>query len=123
LNLLPSIATGRPAQREGQGGNLYIGTGAGVLPPPIQNDGSVKVTYPCPYCPAPGVVCVDDTAPLQTPLTGIAFNNGYAYVSGYGNSGNRGVAVCKVEASGYLDQCTTGASPGFPADYGALAVH
>jgi hypothetical protein len=112
-----------PRSVKAYGGNLYIGTGAGVLLLPIQSDGSVKVTYPCPYSTGAGVTCVDDTVPLQTPLTGIAFNNGYAYVSGYGNSGAGGVAVCKVEATGYLDQCTTSATPGTPAYYGALAVH
>jgi hypothetical protein len=102
---------------------LYIGTGAGVLLLPIQPDGSVIVMYPCPYAAGPGVTCVDDLPPLQTPMTGFAFNNGYAYVAGFGNGGAGGVGVCKVEASGYLDNCSTGTSPGTPAVYGGLAVH
>ncbi len=112
-----------PRSVSAYGGNLYVGTGAGVLQLPIQPDGSVIVMYPCPYAAGPGVTCVDDLPPLQTPMTGFAFNNGYAYVAGFGNSGNGGVGVCKVEASGYLDNCITGTSPGTPAVYGGLAVH
>ena len=37
-------------------------------------------------------------------MLGFAFNNGYAYFSGYGNGG--GIAICTIEASGFLYPCT-----------------
>jgi hypothetical protein len=105
------------------GGNLYVGTGAAILMLPIASDGSVAVpVLPATCVLAPGTSCTIDVVP-QTPVTAAAFNNGYGYVSGYGNSGAGGVGVCKIEASGLLDNCITGASPNTPGYYGGLAVH
>ena len=68
------------------GGNLYIGTKAGVLILPIAGDGTVTVDYPCSLT-IRDLVHRSNTASVQTPVTGFAFNNGYAYVSGYGSGG------------------------------------
>ena len=111
-----------PRSVSAYGGNLYVGTGAAILMLPIASDGSVTVpVLPATCVLAPGTSCTIDVVP-QTPVTAAAFNNGYGYVSGYGNS-TGGVGVCKIEASGLLDNCTTGASPTTPGYYGGLAVH
>jgi hypothetical protein len=99
------------------GGNLYIGMYAGVLYLPIAIDGTVTVTYPCQI--TTGTSCTLDTAPVQTPVTGLAFNNGHAYVSGGGGGG--GIGICTIEASGIIDNCVT--SPSLTGNYGGVAVH
>ncbi len=99
------------------GGNLYTGTKAGVLILPIAGDGTVTVDYPCSL--TIGTSCTDDTASVQTPVTGFAFNNGYAYVGGFGSGG--GIGICTIEASGLLDNCLT--SPSLTGYYGGVAVH
>jgi hypothetical protein len=105
------------------GGNLYVGTHAAVLLFPIGANGAVTVpVLPATCVLAPGTSCTIDVVP-QTPVASAVFNNGYAYISGNGNSGSGGVGVCKVEPNGLLDNCSTGASPGTPAYYGGLAVH
>ncbi len=99
------------------GGNIYTGTKAGVLILPIAGDGTFAVNYPCSL--TIGTSCTDDTASVQTPVTGLAFNNGYAYFGGYGGGG--GIGICTIEASGLLDNCLT--SPSLTGYYGGLAVH
>jgi len=101
------------------GGNLYVGTNAGTLILPINGSGAVAVGYPCSL--VVGTSCTDDLFPAQSPATGFAFDNGYAYVAGFGSGG--GVGKCTIEASGILDQCVT--SPSLPAGifYGGLATH
>lgn len=107
------------------GGNLYIGAAASPLILPIASDGTVTVTIPC--STTPGTSCTIDTiGPVQTPVTGFAFNNGYAYAGGYGHGG--GIGICKIEASGMLDNCVTSApNPSLQGNYkgyfGGLAVH
>ena len=60
--------------------------------------------------------------PQQTPITGFAFNNGFAYVTGLGGGG--GVAVCTIETTGVLDNCVSTATSSLPSGvYGGLAVH
>jgi hypothetical protein len=99
------------------GGNLYAGTKAGILILPIAPDGTVTVNYPCSL--TIGTSCTDDTAAVQTPVTGLAFDNGYAYVSGYGGGGGEG--ICQLEPSGLIDDCVT--SPSLSGYYGQTAFH
>ncbi len=101
------------------GGNLYLGTKAGILILPIAGNGTVTVNYPCSL--TAGTSCTDDTASTRTPVTGMAFNNGYAYVAGYGGGGH--IGICTIEASGIVDNCTTSANPFLTGYYGGLAVH
>ena len=91
---------------------------------PINGDGSVTLPTLPDTCQLPTSTnaCTIDVVP-QTPVASVAFNNGFAYVSGNGNSGNGGIGVCTVETSGLLDMCTTGTSPATPAFYGGIAVH
>ena len=105
-------------------GNLYVGTGAAILMLAIAPDGSVTVPTLPATCQLPPSAnsCTIDVVP-QTPVVSAAFNNGYGYVSGYGNGGAGGVSVCTIESNGLLDNCTTGASPNTPANYSGLAVH
>jgi hypothetical protein len=116
--------TAAPKSVTAYGGNLYIGTTAAILLLPINSDGSVTIPTSPATCqfPPSGNACTIDVVP-QTPVASAAFNHGYAYVSGNGNSGNGGVGVCTVESSGLLDHCTTGTSPTTPVFYGGLAVH
>ena len=101
------------------GGNLYLGTRAAVLILPIAGDGSVTLNYPCSL--SVGTSCTVDTSPTQTPLTGLAFNNGYAYVSGYGGGG--GVGICTIAASGLLTNCATSPNAFLTGYYGGMAIH
>jgi hypothetical protein len=102
------------------GGNLYIGTKAGVLILPIAGNGTVTVNYPCSL--TVGTSCTDEgTAPAQTPVTGFAFDNGYAYVAGFGSGG--GVGICTIAASGLLTNCATSPNSFLNGYYGGLAVH
>jgi len=101
------------------GGNLYLGTKAGILILPIAGNGSVTVEYPCSL--TLGTSCTDDTASLQTPVTGFGFNNGYAYVSGFGGGG--GLGICTIEASGIVDNCVKSANSFLHGYYGGIAVH
>jgi hypothetical protein len=102
------------------GGNLYIGTHASIMILPIATDGTVTVNYPC-ALNTPGTSCtIDGMGPVQTPVTGLAFNNGFAYAGGFGGGG--GISVCTIEASGFLDKCVKSSSPP-SADYGGMAVH
>jgi len=106
------------------GGNLYIGTNAGNMILPIAGDGTVTPIYSPNFCSlTPGTSCTIDgsaSSPLQTPLTGFAFNNGYAYVAGYGNGG--GIGICTIETSGVLDHCVSSPNPTLRG-YGGIAVH
>jgi hypothetical protein len=112
--------TAAPRSASVFGGNLYIGTHASIMILPIATDGTVTVNYPC-VLNTPGTSCtIDGMGPAQTPVTGLAFNNGFAYASGIGGPG--GISVCTIEASGILDKCVTSASPP-AADYGGMAVH
>ena len=122
--------TAAPQSASVYGGNLYVGTTAGPMLLTIAVDGTVTPLYTPTFCsvyvsPPPVISsCTIDgaaTSPTQTPLNGFAFNNGYAYVSGYGHSG--GIGVCKVEASGILDNCVNSSDPGLTGSYGGLAVH
>jgi hypothetical protein len=54
-------------------------------------------------------------------LSGFAFNNGYAYVAGFGGGG--GIGICTIEASGVLDQCATSTNSFLTGYYGGMAVH
>lgn len=85
-------------------GNLYVGTGNNVnanLRCPIAADGSVDVTK-----------CVSTALSVNLAnAVGIAFNNGYAYLSGYGGAVG-GVYVCPVTTgTGNLDTCTLSDDP------------
>jgi hypothetical protein len=107
------------------GGNLYIGTTAGDMILPITN-GTVTLLYSPTFCSlTPGTSCTIDgnvaSAPLQTPITGFGFNNGYAYVSGLGGAG--GIAVCTIETTGVLDNCVNTTTPNISGYYGGMAVH
>jgi hypothetical protein len=95
------------------GGNLYVGTNAGTLILPIASNGTVTVNYPC-----TGTSCTIDYAPAQSPVYGFAFNNGYAYASGF--SGGGGIGICTIETSGIVDKCTSSFTG---TNYGGLAVH
>jgi hypothetical protein len=101
------------------GGNLYLGTGGAVLVLPIAVDGSVTPTYPC--SATAGTSCTIVTTPPQSPANGVAFNNGFAYVTGFGGSG--GIAVCTLDGSGLLATCTNSTDPGALGFFGGLAVH
>jgi hypothetical protein len=90
---------------------------AGVLDLPIAIDGTVTVTYPCQI--TTGTSCTLETGPAQTPANGFAFNNGHAYVSGFGSGG--GIGICTIEAFGIFDNCVT--SPSLTGYYGGMAVH
>ncbi len=108
------------------GGNLYIGTTAGDMILPIAGDGTVTVYYSPTFCSLlPGTLCTIDgaaTSPLQTPITGFAFNNGYAYASGFGGGGS--IGICTIEVSGILDHCATSSNSFLNGlYYGGIAVH
>jgi hypothetical protein len=98
------------------GGNLYVGTNAGTLILPIASDGTVIVNYPC--STTIGTSCTIDYAPAQSPAYGFAFNNGYAYASGFNGGG--GIGICTLETSGIVDKCTSSFTG---TNYGGLAVH
>jgi hypothetical protein len=110
-------------------GNLYIGSTAGDMILPIAGDGTVTPLYSPTFCSlTPGTSCTIDghgtdftSIPHQTPITGFGFNNGYAYVSGYGGGG--GIGICTIEASGILDQCTTSPNAFLNGYYGGMAIH
>ncbi len=109
------------------GGNVYMGTHASILITPISVavGGTLVSNYPCAYGSVSGTVtpcAIDDKGPVQTPVAGLVFNNGYAYASGYGSGG--GIGICTVEASGIVDTCAT--SPSLPSgsgNYGGMAIH
>jgi hypothetical protein len=113
------------------GGNLYLGTNAGIMMLPIANDGSVTINYPCSVwdgTTGTGTSCTIDgasSAPVQSPVTGLVFNNGFAYVAGFGGGG--GIAICTVEStgaqSGLLDNCVTSGNASLTGYFGGLAVH
>jgi hypothetical protein len=114
-----TLLTTAPRSTYVYGGNLYVGTGAGTLILPISTvDGTVTVNYPC--STAIGTSCtIEQNTPAQSAVFGFAFNNGYAYASGFGAFG---IGICKIEASGILDNCAT--SPQLSAFYyGGIAVH
>jgi len=112
--------TAAPRSASVYGGNLYIGTIASIIILPIAADGTVAVMYPCPF--TTGSSCtIDGVGPVQSTINGFAFNNGHAYVSGYGGGG--GIGICTIEASGILDNCVTSADPGLTGYYGGMAVH
>jgi hypothetical protein len=99
------------------GGNLYVGTNAGTLILPIAGDGTVTVTYPC--STTIGTSCtIEENTPAQSAVYGFAFNNGYAYASGF--SGGGGIGICTIEASGIVDKCNSSFTG---TNYGGLAVH
>jgi hypothetical protein len=99
------------------GGNLYIGTNAGVLVLPISGNGTVTLNYPC--STTPGTSCTSTPGPVQSTVYSFAFNNGYAYASGFGGGG--GIGICTIETSGIVDNCTTSLS--LVGNYGGMAVH
>ena len=111
------------------GGNLYIGTHAGDMILPIASDGTVTPVYSPTFCSlTPGTSCTIDgdgnnftTVPHQTPITGFGFNNGYAYVSGYGGGG--GIGICTIEATGVLDNCVKSLNSFLNGYYGGMAIH
>jgi len=109
------------------GGNVYMGTHAAILITPISVavGGTLVSNYPCALASKSGTVApcvIDDLGPVQTPVTGLVFNNGYAYASGYGSGG--GIGICTIEASGIVDKCTTSSSlPSGSGNYGGMAVH
>jgi hypothetical protein len=104
------------------GGNLYIGTLAGILVLPIASNGSVTVNYPC--STTTGTSCtIESSGPGQTEVSGFAFSNGYAYFGGYGIDPGGGVGICTIEASGLLEQCVISLELKGSAYYGAMAVH
>jgi hypothetical protein len=102
------------------GGDLYIGAIAGPMILPIAGDGTVTVTYPCSFTPATSCT-IDPTGPVQSPVNGFAFDNGYAYVSGSGGGG--GVGICAIEASGILGKCVTSSAPLLTGYFGGMAFH
>jgi hypothetical protein len=102
------------------GGDLYIGAIAGPMILPIAADGTVTVTYPCSFTPATSCT-IDPAGPVQSTVNGFSFNNGYAYVSGYGSGG--GVGICTIGASGTLDNCVTSPDPLLTGYFGGMAVH
>jgi len=117
LNCTQSPIGLTPAGVAAFNGNLYVGTGNNVNPNlqcPIAPDGSVNVAN-----------CV--TTALSVNLAravGIAFNDGYAYLSGYGGTVG-GVYVCPVTpGTGNLDTCTLSDDPllQYVNQFG-LAVH
>jgi UDP-3-O-[3-hydroxymyristoyl] glucosamine N-acyltransferase len=78
----------------------------------------VTVNYPC--STTIGTSCtIEEGTPAQSAVFGFAFNNGYAYASGFGTFG---IGICTIGASGILDNCAT--SPSLSAFfYGGIAVH
>jgi hypothetical protein len=112
--------TAAPRSASVYGGNLYIGTIASIMILPIAGDGTVTVNYPCPF--TTGTSCtIDGVGPVQSTVNGFAFNNGYAYVSGYGGGG--GIGICTIEASGIMDNCLTSSDPFLNGSYGGMTVH
>ena len=78
----------------------------------------MTVNYPCSL--TTGTSCtIDGAEPGQSEVRGIAFNDGYAYLSGY--SVGSGIAICTIEPSGILDQCAI--SPSLQGYYGGMAFH
>jgi hypothetical protein len=118
-----------PRSASVNGGNLYIGTTAGDMFLPIAGDGTVAPLYSPTFCSlTPGTSCTIDgdgmvftSIPHQTPITGFAFNNGFAYVAGFGSGG--GIGVCTIETTGVLDNCVTSSNAFLNTIYGGLAVH
>ncbi len=106
------------------GGNLYVGTGAGTLILPIAGDGTVTVPVAPAVCSASTTTVtspctIEESTPAQSAVFGFAFNNGYAYASGYGALG---IGICTIGASGILENCAT---PTILNSfyYGGIAVH
>jgi len=117
--------TTAPSSTYVYGGNLYVGTGAGTLILPIANDGTVTVPVAPATCSASTTIVtspctIEENMPAQSPVSGFAFNNGYAYASGYGALS---IGICTIEASGILgNNCPP--SPNVSAFYyGGIAVH
>ena len=118
-----------PRSASVNGGNLYIGTTAGDMILPIAGNGTVTPIYSPTYCSlTPGTSCTIDgdgsnftSIPHQTPITGFAFNNGHAYVAGFGGGG--GIGICTIESTGVLDNCVTSTNTFLTGVYGGLAVH
>jgi hypothetical protein len=119
-----TLTTTAPRSTYVYGDNLYVGTGAGTLILPIAGDGTVTVPVAPATCSASTTIVtspctIEENTPAQSSVYGFAFNNGYAYASGYGALG---IGICTVEASGILDNCAT--SPSLSAFYyGGIAVH
>ncbi len=119
-----TLTTTAPRSAYVYGGNLYVGTGAGTLILPIAGDGTVTVPVAPATCSASTTIVtspctIEEGTPAQSAVFGFAFNNGYAYASGYGALG---IGICTIEASGILDNCAT--SPALAAFYyGGIAVH
>ncbi len=106
------------------GGNLYVGTGAGTLILPIAGDGTVNVPVAPAMCSASTTnvtspCTIEESTPAQSAVFGFAFNNGYAYASGFGSLG---IGICTVETSGILDNCATSSILN-SFYYGGIAVH
>lgn len=85
-------------------GNLYIGIQDGVQRCPIATDGSVNVAN----CVSTGAGTLDLALPV-----GFTFNNGFAYVSGYGGAAaNGGIYACPVNpTTGDFGACTLSSDP------------
>jgi len=113
-------ANAAPRSAAVYGGYLYIGAIAGPMILPIAGDGTVSVTYPCSFTPATSCT-IDPAGPVQSTVNSFSFNNGYAYVSGYGGGG--GVGICTIEASGILGSCVTSRDPLLTGSYGGMAIH
>jgi hypothetical protein len=127
-----TLTTTAPSSAYVYGDNLYVGTGAGTLILPIAGDGTVTVPAASPptnpptaaQCSASTTIVsspctIEENTPAQSAVFGFAFNNGYAYASGFGALG---IGICTIEASGILDNCAT--SPSLSAFYyGGIAVH
>ena len=104
------------------GGSLYIGANGGPLILPIAGNGTVTVTIPCDISNS-GTSCTDDgdASLVQNPVTGLAFNNGHAYISGY--SGGGGISVCDVGLRGYIDHCVVSPDARLVGYFLEMAVH
>jgi hypothetical protein len=119
-----TLTTTAPRSTYVYGTNLYVGTGAGTLILPIANDGTVTVPVAPATCSASTTIVtspctIEENIPAQSAVFGFAFNNGYAYASGFGAFG---IGICTIEASGILANCAT--SPSLSAFYyGGIAVH
>jgi hypothetical protein len=119
-----TLTTTAPRSTYVYGTNLYVGTGAGTLILPIANDGTVTVPVAPATCSASTTIVtspctIEENIPAQSAVFGFAFNNGYAYASGFGAFG---IGICTIEASGILDNCAS--SPSLSAFYyGGIAVH
>jgi hypothetical protein len=120
-----TLTTTAPRSAYVYGGNLYVGTGAGTLILPIASDGTVTVPVAPATCSASTTIVtspctIEENMPAQSAVSGFAFNNGYAYASGYGALG---IGICTIEASGILgNNCPT--RPNLSAFYyGGIAVH